>query len=115
MGTQKMLRVITRHTLEAIFQVMEATVKLSQRAKTIEKNCHPEKLATASPGNPMDVTKPNLLSLFVQQDEKCLEWLTSLEETYVLTTFGKKPMRKVRSESKLASLPTVVHVAYSAS
>ena len=77
MGTQEMLRVITRHTLEVIFQVMEAAVKLSRRAKTIEKKialqleyfghttylqrAHPDKLATASPGNPMQFMKPSLL------------------------------------------------------
>ena len=74
-----------------------------------------EKLAIASPGNPMDVTNPSLLLLFVQQDEKCLEELTSIKETYVVTTFGKMSMRKVRSESRLASTTTVVHVAYFAS
>ena len=123
MGTQEILRVIRRHTLEAILPVMETAVKLSQRAKTIEKTCstpgvfwphhraYRKKLATASAGNPMNVTKPSLLLLFVQQDENCLEELTSLKETYVSKTFGKKSMTKVRSKSKLASILTVVHVA----
>ena len=100
-----MLKDILRHTLEGILRVMEAAVKLSRRAKIIEKNCstpglwppasiynraYPEMLASASPGNHMDVKKPSLLLLFVQQDEKYLEELTCLEEPYVLTTFGKK-------------------------
>ena len=133
MVIQEMLRVITRHTFKATFPVMEAAVKLSQRTKTIEKialhleyflytwntlatppiynQVYPGKIATASPGNPMDDTKPSLLSLCEQQDEKCLEELTSLEETNVLTTFRKKSMRKIRSESEIASIPTVLQVA----
>ena len=59
----------------------------------------------------MEVMKPSLLLLIVQQDEKCLEQSTSLEETYVS---AKKSMKKVRSQSKLASKPSVVHIAYSA-
>ena len=59
----------------------------------------------------MDVTKPRYLVLFVKQDEKCLEELTILEEIYVLTTFDKKFKRKARSESKVASIATLVHVA----
>ena len=39
MGTQEMLRIFTIHKLKAIFQVMDAAVKLSHRAKTIGKNC----------------------------------------------------------------------------
>ena len=38
----------------------------------------------------MDIKKPSLLLLFVQQDEKYLEELTCLGEPDVLTTFGKK-------------------------
>ena len=90
--------------------MIEAAVKLSQRAKTIEKKliytwstlatppiynqAYPEKLATASPGNPTGVTKTSLLLLFVQQHEKCLEELISQKETYVLAIFGKKIMSK---------------------
>ena len=96
MSTQEILKVITRHTLEAVFQVMEAAVKLSQRAKTIEKKLpctwstlatppiynqvYPEKLATSSPGNPIDVTKPSLVLLLVQQNEKCVEEVTSIKK-----------------------------------
>ena len=72
---------------------------------------YPEKLPTASPGNPMDETKLSLLLLFVQEDEKSLEESTSLKETYVLTTFGNKYMKKSCSESEFASKPTVVHIA----
>ena len=57
-------------------------------------------LAPASPGNSMVVTKPSLLLFFVQQEEKCLELLTSLEKTYVLTTFGKKIHEKSSVEVK---------------
>ena len=39
MNTEEILRVMTRHILDAIFQMMRAAVKLSQRVKTIEKNC----------------------------------------------------------------------------
>ena len=61
----------------------------------------------------MDITKPSLLLLFVKQEEKFLEVSTSFEETYVLATFGKNFMKKVYSESKLESKPTVVHIAKS--
>ena len=72
---------------------------------------YPEKLSTAFLGNPVDVTKPSLLELFVQQDKMSWEESTSLKETYFLTIFGNETMRKVRSESKRASKPTVVYIA----
>ena len=114
------------YTLEADFQVMRGAVKLRRKVQTIEKIAlflkfigqttyppihnlaHPKKLATASPANQMDVKKPSLLLLFVHQVENSLEFSTSHEKTYVLTPSGKKSMRKVRSESKLASKLTVV-------
>ena len=49
-------------------------------------------------------------NLTVQQDEKHLKELTSLKGIFILTAFGKKSMRRVRSKLKLASKPTVVHV-----
>ena len=71
---------------------------------------YPEKLSTASPGNLVGVTKPSLIFLFVVQDKKSLEMSTSRKETYFLKIFGNKSMRKVRSESKLVSKPTIVHI-----
>ena len=81
----------------------------------IHNQVYPEKLSTASPGKPAGITKPILLILFVQQDKNSLEESTSLEGTYFLTKFGKKPMRKIRSEFKLAlnPPPPAVHIAYS--
>ena len=59
----------------------------------------------------MEATKPSLFFVFVQQGENSLDELTGLEEIYVLTTFGQKFQRKLHSESKLSSTPTVVHLA----
>ena len=81
MGTQKMLRVIRRHILEAFFSGDESR-KLSQRAKTIEKKIS---TSTESAGNPVGITKPSLLSLFVQPDKKFWEQSTKVKETYFLT------------------------------
>ena len=120
-NTGEMLRVIRSYT-RGKFPCDDSHSKLSQSAKTMEKTAldlkgnvarpaiyiqtYPDKLSAASPGNPVGVTKPSLLLLFVQQDKKSLEELTSLKETYLWTIFGNKSMRKVRSESKLASKPT---------
>ena len=109
-NTEEMLRVIRRHTLEAIFQVMRVAVnhRKGQKPSTkidvhlkstlaippIYDRAYPEKPLTASTGNVMRVTKPNLLLLFVQQDEKSLEDSKSLEETHCFTIFGKKSRRK---------------------
>ena len=122
-----MPRVSRRHTLEAIFQVMRVAVnyrKGQKQSKTIAlylkstlarppiyNRAYPEKLWSASPSNPVGVTKPNLILLFVQLDEKPLEESTSLERTYCLAIFGNKSMRKVHSEPKLESKPTAVHIA----
>ena len=96
MITEKMLSAIRSHIFEATFQVMRGAVKLSERAKiekisftskstlarpSIYDRAYHGKLATASSGNPVGVTKPRLLLLFVQQDKKSLKKSTSLKET----------------------------------
>ena len=64
-----------------------------------------EKLSVAFPDNPVGVTKPSFLKLFVLQDKRL--WKSrQLGMTCFLTIFGNKSMRKVSSESKLA--PNIV-------
>ena len=74
---------------------------------------HRQKLSTASPGNLIGVTKPSLLSLFVQLDVKVFGKIDKGNGNQFFTVFGIKFTRKDRSESKLVTEPTVVHVASS--
>ena len=84
-----MLKVIRRHILEAIFQVMRVGVSYHKGQKQLiksalhlkstlarppiyNKTC-PKKLSTASLGNPAGIKKPSLPLSFVQHDEKSLE------------------------------------------
>ena len=78
----------------------------------IYDRAHPEKLWSASPGNPVGAAKHSLSLLFVQPDKKSLEESTRLERTYFLTYSSNKPIKKVHSESKLQSKRTAIHVAY---
>ena len=79
----------------------------------IYDRAYPEKLSTASPGNPVGITKPSSFSLFVQQNNKSLEESTNLKSqgNLLLDIFGKKSMRKIRSQSKLASKLNAIHIA----
>ena len=85
MNIQKMLRVIRRHTLEVI-RVLVNYRKVKRQLKKIALHlestlarppicdgAYPEKLLTASPGNPVGVMKPGSHFLFVQPDKKSLE------------------------------------------
>ena len=81
MNTEEMLKIIRRHTLEAIFQVMGVAVSYRKGQKQLKKiaqhlnstlarqniynRAYPENPSTASPGNPVGVKKPSLLLLFV--------------------------------------------------
>ena len=78
----------------------------------IYDRAHPEKLWSASPGNPVGAPQHSLSLLFVQPDKKSLEESTRLERTYFLTYSSNKRIKKVHSESKLQSKPTAIHVAY---
>ena len=51
----------------------------------------------------MGVMKPSLILFSKEQDKKSLEQSASLEEIYILKTFGKSSLRKVRSEWKLGA------------
>ena len=102
-NNEETLIVIRRRTLKAIFQVMRVAVNYRKGQKQLKKiavhlkttlarppsydGAYPEKLSTAFLGNPVDVTKPSLLELFVQQDKMSCEESTSLKETYFLTNF----------------------------
>ena len=68
----------------------------------IYNRAYPKKRAAASPGNAKDVSRPSLLLLLGKQNEKFLEGFTTPKEIYVFTSFGKKSLRKIRSESKIA-------------
>ena len=54
-----------------------------------------EMISIISPGNQVSFTNFSSLLLFVQPDEKKLEVSTEVEETYFLTVFGNKNMRKI--------------------
>ena len=123
-----MLRVIRSHTLEAILQVMRVAVNYRRGQKQSKKialhlkstlatppiydQAYLEKLATASPSNPVGITKPSLLLLFLQLDKKSLEEASKSYGNLFFDNFiGDKSMKKVLIESKLASKPAVVHTA----
>ena len=127
MGTQERLRNNSRHILEAIFRLMRVVVNYRTGKKQLKKNCSTTKeylgqttyifistdrmLFSASPSNPVRISKPSSLLLFVQPDKKFLEESPKVKETYFLTNFGNKSMRKFRSQSKLASELIDIHIA----
>ena len=92
-----MPRVIRRHILEAIFQVMRVVANYRKGQKQLKKivlhlkitlarppindRAYPEMLPAASPGNPLAITKLSSLLLFVQPDKKFLEESTKVKET----------------------------------
>ena len=59
----------------------------------IYDRAHPEKLWSASPGNPVGAPKHSLSLLFVQPDKKSLEESTSFERTYFLTYSSNKHIK----------------------
>ena len=97
----QMSMVNSSHTLEAIFQVMRVAVKLAATKIALQLNstlatppiydgASPEKLATASPGYPVGVTKPSFLLLFEQQDKKSLEESKSPGEPIFFDNFRRQ-------------------------
>ena len=114
-NNENMPRVIRRQPLEATFLVMRVEISCREGQKqfkilalhlkrtfnrpTIYNGAYPEKMWIALPGNPMGVTKPSLIILFVQPDKKTLEESTSLQETLFLIFFGKKSRWKVHLAS----------------
>ena len=123
MNNEEILRVVSRHTLEPILQVMRVAINSRKRQKELKhpksnlarppiyEGAYPQKLWTASPGNPVGVTKPSLNLLYVQLDKTSLEESTNLKGTYFLTFFGTKSMRKPRPESKTELTSAAVHIA----
>ena len=125
MDTLEMLKILRRPMLGAIIRVMRI-VNYGKGQKELKKivlqpnktsTRHPnydqayaKKLTFAFQDNSTDAMKPSLLLLFVQKDEKSLEVSTCFRKSSVLTTFGKKSMRKVHSESKLTSNRAVVQI-----
>ena len=109
MNTQEMLRVIRRHTREAILDVMRIVVNYREGQKQWEKialhlkstlarppiqdRAYTTKPLTASPGNSVVVTKTSSLIFFVQPDKMSLVESTSLQETDFLKIFDKNTMR----------------------
>ena len=76
MNNEGMLRVISRHTQESVFQAMRVLVTCAKSTEKIAKHpeytlarqqfydlAYPGKLSTASPGNPVGVIKLSSLSL----------------------------------------------------
>ena len=82
----KVLRVVRKHTIEAIFQVMRVGVNYRKAQKLLKlialhlnstltrppiyKEAYTEKHETASPGNSVGVTELSLILSFVQLDKK---------------------------------------------
>ena len=109
-----------------IFQVMRVELNYRKGQKQVKKialhleylatppiykRAYPEKLPTASPGNPVSIAKSSLLRLFVQSDKKFSEESTKVKETLFLTKFGNKYLRKNRSQSEFASKLIAIHTA----
>ena len=85
MNNEETLRVIRKHALEAIFQVMRVVTNYRKGQKQFKKIAkhlkntsarppiyereYPEKLSTASLSDSVGVTKPTSLLLFVQPDK----------------------------------------------
>ena len=121
LGTQEMLRSVRRHTLDAISRVMKIAVnyfrgkeqvititpylKSTLARSPIYKRTYHEEHWTASPNNPLSVTKLSLPLFFIEMNKMSLDKLTSLERTHFLTSFGNESMRNVRSASKLDATP----------
>ena len=122
MNNEEMLMVDRRHTLEAIFQVMRVAVNYRKRQKQIDiiialylkstlsrppiyDEACPEKLWTASPGNPVGLTKPSLILLFVQPDKKTLEESKSLREPNFWQFLAKNPWEKFPRSRNLNQNP----------
>ena len=109
-NTEEMLRVFRRQALQSIFHVRRMAVnhrKGQKQSKKIALNlkntwarptiydwAYSEKPSTAFPSNQMSVTKPSLLSLFVQQDKQSSKELTSFKETYFLDKFRQNSNKK---------------------
>ena len=96
LNNEKMLRIIRRHSLSAILPVIRVAVSYRKGQLRLKKidvllkstsarppiydRSTPETHPTVSPGNPVGVTKPSLLLMFVIKDDKSLEE-SSLTET----------------------------------
>ena len=103
MGNQERLRDNITLTHEAIFQVMRVVVNYRKGQKHLKKialhlkstlarprmydRAYPQMLSTVSPGNPVDVTKPSSLLLFVQLDKTFLEQSTKVKENPFFDNF----------------------------
>ena len=119
MNEKEMLRIIVKHTFEALSQLMRVAVNY-HRAKTKIK-CSTSKEYLGQTTYLRRSVQCRALDCFSKQSSGCFYshnriksfWKSQhvLRGTYFFTYFGEKSMRKVRSESKLES-NTAVHVAY---
>ena len=85
-------------------------LKITLARPNIHDRALPEMLSPAFPCNPVGITKPSSILLFLQPDKKFMEEPTKFKGTYFLTTLGKKSKRKIRSHSKLASKLLAEHI-----
>ena len=122
MDTQEMLTVIRRHTLEAIIHALRVAVNYRKVQKQLKKMLYikrlpwPDQLFTTErtmkssqlPLQAFQWASWNIVHFYCLHNKikSLLEEPTSLEEIYSSTIFGDKPIRKNRSESKLASKST---------
>ena len=94
-GTKELMRIIRRHTLEAVFQVMGVVryctwqkqlkeekilyLMITLARPLIFDRVQPEMLAIAFPGLPVGITKSKSLLLFAQPDKIFFEKSTNVK------------------------------------
>ena len=76
------------------FRKVALHLKSTLARPPIYDRAYPEKLAIASPGNPVGVTKSSVFLLFVQQDRNSSEESISFQGTYFFDNFRKKIQEK---------------------
>ena len=117
MITEEMLRVNRVFTLEVIFQVMRVVVYYRKGQKQLKEiaphlkstlarppiydQTYPEVLSTASPGNPLGVTKPNSHLLFAQSDKSIYEVSIKVKKLLSWQFPAKNPPQKLARSRNL--------------
>ena len=127
MRFQEKLKDNSRHTLEAILQVMRFVVRYRKGQNQMKKNCSSSKeyldwttylqpSVTRNAFNSFSRQSSEHheaeITFFVQPDKMFLEKWTKVKETYFLTFFANKFKRKIQCRSKLASKLTLVYTVY---
>ena len=128
MGTQEKLRVIRRHTLQAICQVIKVVVKYHRGQKQLKKKSSTTKeylgqttyLRPNAPWSALNCFskqsgghhETQFASIVCATEWKVFGRVDKRQgNLFFFAIFGNKSMRKVRSQSKLASKLTGLHIA----